>query len=227
MMVKSFLILLTITISLYSSEQILLVVADDFDTSKAKLECFEDGKKVFNTIPVNLGKKGLGWGLGEHKFLQKKDEPLKKEGDNKAPAGIFKLTDTFGYNLKTSVKMPYLFTSKNLICVDDSQSNFYNQIIMAHGDEKSFEFMKRKDEQYKIGIVVAHNQKAKKQSGSCIFIHIQNKNATGTSGCTSMSYKNLQKIFQWIDKSKNPILIQVPKTHIKEVFTLYPQLKVK
>ena len=36
-----------------------LVVADDFNTSKAQLECFDGAKKVFKTIDVNLGKKGV------------------------------------------------------------------------------------------------------------------------------------------------------------------------
>jgi len=224
-MIKSFLILLSISISLFSSEQILLVVSDDFNSSKAKLECFEDGKKVFDTISVNLGKKGLAWGIGMHQFSQDKNEPIKMEGDKKAPAGIFKLTSSFGYNATTHLKLPYLFTSKELICVDDSKSNFYNQIITAHGDEKSFEFMKRKDHQYKLGIVVEHNKMAKEQRGSCIFLHVEKSPGAGTAGCTSMQYKDLEKILNWLDKTKNPILIQIPRSRTKEILWLYPELE--
>ncbi len=58
-MIKSFLILISLSTFLFSSQQIVLVVADDFNTSKAKLEYFEDNKKLYNTINVNIGKKGL------------------------------------------------------------------------------------------------------------------------------------------------------------------------
>ena len=224
-MIKSFLILLIISISLFSSEQIILVVSDNMSTSKAKLECYEDGKKVFHTIDVNLGKNGLGWGIGEYSFPVQKGEPLKYEGDNKAPAGIFKLSDIFGYAKKENYKMPYLFASKDLICVDDTHSPFYNQIIQAHGDEKSFEYMKRHDKQYTIGVVVKHNPKAQSKRGSCIFLHIEKFKGAGTAGCTSMKYEDLQKIVNWLDKKKNPLLIQIPKNRTKEILELYPELK--
>jgi len=224
-MIKSFLILLIISIHLFSSEQIILVVSDNMQSSKAKLECYEDGKKLFKTIDVNLGKNGLGWGIGEHTFFIKKDEPLKYEGDKKAPAGIFKLGDIFGYAKNGNYKMPYLFTSEDLICVDDTHSPFYNQIIQAHGDEKSFEHMKRKDHQYTIGITVKHNKNALKKRGSCIFLHVEKFSGATTAGCTSMKYEDLKKIVQWLDKKKNPLLIQIPKNRTDKVLELYPQLR--
>jgi L,D-peptidoglycan transpeptidase YkuD (ErfK/YbiS/YcfS/YnhG family) len=223
-MIKSFLILLSISISLFSSEQIILVVSDELNSSQAKLTCFEDGKKVFPSIRVNLGKNGLALGLGEYPFKVKKDEPLKYEGDKKAPIGVFKLSSIFGHNSKHHYKMPYLFASEELICVDESKSNFYNQIIIAHGDEKSFEYMRRKDHQYTLGVVVEHNKEGKEQRGSCIFLHVEKYSGAPTAGCTSMSYENLKKIVMWLDKRKNPILIQVPKSRLAEVLELYPKL---
>ena len=224
-MIKSFLILLTISISTFASEQIILVVADDFNTSDAQLECFEDGKKVCGAFGVNIGRNGLAWGIGEHKFTPKNEEPLKHEGDGKAPAGVFALTTLFGYTHNTHYKMPYLFASKELICVDDSNSPFYNTLIQAHGDEKSFEFMRREDDQYKLGVVVAHNVQNIKQRGSCIFLHLQKAPHSGTAGCTSMEYKDLKKIISWLDKKKNPILIQIPASRVREVLKTYPQLR--
>ena len=224
-MIKSFLIIASLSILLFSSEQIVLVVADDMNSSHAKLACYEGEHQVFQTMPVNLGKNGLGWGVASAQFKKNPAEPLKYEGDKKAPAGIFPLTHIFGYALKSNYDLPYLHADKNLICVDDTHSNFYNQIIMAHGDEKSFEYMKRKDGQYKLGIVVDYNKKGVKGRGSCIFIHIQRAPKAPTVGCTSMSEKNIQKIANWLDKKKNPVLIQIPKESAKEVIKLYPQLK--
>ncbi|MDF1876821.1 L,D-transpeptidase family protein [Sulfurimonas sp. SAG-AH-194-L11] len=223
-MIKSFLILIIFPIFLFSSQQIILVVADDFNTNKAILQFFEDDK-VLVKAEVNLGTNGLGWGIGEIELLHKSNEALKYEGDKKSPAGIFKLTDIFGYSYESNYKLPYLHASKNLICVDDSDSNFYNAIIEANGNEKSFEFMKRSDYQYKYGIFVAHNKNAKRQRGSCIFLHIQKDVNSSTAGCTSMDEYSLKKIISLLDKNKNPILIQIPKSSLKEIQKLYPQLK--
>ncbi|QOP42858.1 L,D-transpeptidase family protein [Sulfurimonas sediminis] len=224
-MIKSFLITASLSIFLFSSQQIVLVVANDMNSSSAKLECYEGSNRVFQTMRVNLGKNGLGWGVESEAFQKKPDEALKYEGDKKAPAGIFKLTDIFGYSPKGKYALPYLYADTNLICVDDTDANFYNQIIMANGDEKSFEYMRRKDNQYKLGIVVGYNKQARKGRGSCIFIHIQRAPNTPTVGCTSMSEKDIKKILNWLDKKKNPVLVQIPKKSAKEVLQLYPQLK--
>ncbi len=224
-MIKSFLNLLCISTLVFSSEQIVLVVSDDFNTSTAKLACYENGKQVFQTIPVNLGKNGLGWGIGEVAFTHKKGEALKYEGDKKAPSGVFKLKSVFGYKKNLTLAMPYRVATQNLICVDDSESKEYNKIILARGNEKSFEHMRRKDNLYKYGIVVAHNENAMKNRGSCIFMHIQRRKGIPTVGCTSMSESNLKKIIYWLDKDKNPILIQIPKSAAKEVKKQFPELK--
>jgi len=225
-MVKSFLILVSLQIFLYSSEQIILVISDDFNTQKAKLSCFEDGKKVFNTIDVNIGKNGLGWGLGKTELIQDILEPLKYEGDKKAPIGIFKLTSIFGYEKDLTFKMPYLHATKDLICVDDSNSKFYNKIIRsAKTKPQSFEYMKRDDKQYELGIVVEHNKNQIKKRGSCIFIHVEKFKDSPTAGCTSMKFENIKQIINWLDIKKNPILIQIPKSKLNQILKIYPQLK--
>ena len=223
-MIKSFLILICFEIFLFCSQQIVLVVADDFNATKASLELFENSKKVYTTH-VNLAHNGLGWGLGEVQLQQEKGMPLKYEGDKKAPAGIFKLTDIFGYAFESDYKMPYLHTSKSLICVDDVDSPFYNQIIEGRSSEKSFEYMHRKDNQYKYGIRVAHNSDAIPKRGSCIFLHIQRDSNAPTVGCTSLKEKDILFLINWLDKSKNPLLIQIPKSSKEEILRLYPQLK--
>lgn len=225
-MIKSILILISLSTFLFSSQQIVLVVADDFNVSKAKLELFDDSKKLFRTIDVNIGKNGLGWGLGEVILDKKSGEPLKYEGDKKAPIGVFKLSSVFSDKKSEKYKMPHLFTSKDLICVDESSSKHYNKILqMPKEKPKSFEFMKRDDNQYKLGIVVEHNKEGEKQRGSCIFIHVEKTQNSPTAGCTSMKMKDLRRIVSWLDESKNPILIQIPKSLSGDILKLYPELK--
>ena len=223
-MIKSFLILILFPIFLFSSQQIIFVVADDFNRSDAKLYFF-DGEKILLKSDVNIGKKGLGWGIGEINLTHKEGEPIKKEGDQKAPAGVFKLENIFGYAMGGKYKLPYLHTSKKLICVDDSDSPFYNQIIEKLGGEKSFEYMKRHDNQYEYGVTVLHNKMAKRGRGSCIFLHVEKAKGAGTAGCTSMKKSLLVKIINLLDKSKNPLLIQIPKESIPQILKIYPQLQ--
>ena len=225
-MIKSFLILISFTNLLFSAQQIILVVANDMNSSQAKLECFEDGHKLFDTINVNLGFNGLAWGLGAVEMPKKTAAGLmKKEGDKRAPAGIFSLTEAFGYSQRSDTKLPYLHATKSLICVDDVNAANYNKIVTVQGNEKSFEYMKRSDELYKYGVVVGHNMQAKRGYGSCIFLHIQRDEKSPTLGCTSMKESDIKKIVQWLDKDKNPILIQIPKQEAKEVLKRYPSLK--
>ena len=224
-MIKSFLILISFSNLLFCSQQIILVVADDMNSSTAKLECYQNSTKIFKTIEVNLGFNGLAWGLGEIDITDKNSSKIfKREGDKRAPAGIFSLTKRFGYSQISDSKMPYLFATKSLICVDDPNANSYNRIINATGDEKSFEYMRRDDDLYKYGIVVGHNLEAKKGYGSCIFLHVQRDKHSPTMGCTSMQEKEIKKIVQWLDKEQHPILIQIPKQSAKRVLKLYPVL---
>jgi len=224
-MLKTFLIILNLQIFLYASNQIILVVSDDFNSNKAILRCFEDNQQVLFNIDVNLGKNGLGWGISDLTINHDQNELIKQEGDKKAPIGIFKLSSVFGYKNSISTKMPYIKATNNLICVDDSNSKYYNKIIqMPQNKPKSFEYMKRKDAQYELGIVVQHNAMQKKNAGSCIFIHVQKHINASTAGCTSMTYNDLKNIVEWLDIEKNPILIQVPKKYLNEVKKLYPEL---
>ncbi len=224
-MLNTFLIIINLQIFLYASNQIILVVSDDFNAKKAKLRCFEAKKQVFKTTDVNLGKNGLAWGISHLEIKHDLNEPQKVEGDKKAPIGIFKLSKVFGYAKSNTTNMPYMQATQNLICVDDAKHKNYNQIIqMPNIQPKSFEYMKRQDKQYELGIVVQHNSIGKKNAGSCIFIHVQKHKDAPTAGCTSMKYEDLQRVVEWLDKDKNPILIQVPKQYLDEVKSLYPEL---
>ncbi len=225
-MVKSFLIIIICHMFVFAGEQIILVVGNDYNSTKAKLYCFEDRAQVFEPIKVNVGKNGFGLGLGKNSLFKKENKPIKHEGDKKSPIGIFTLDSIFGYKKDLKFKMPYIQAKKDLICVDDSDSEFYNKIIQKPKVKpKSFEEMRRDDGQYELGIVVGHNKEQLQKRGSCIFIHVAKAQDTPTAGCTSMTLEEIEKIASWLDESKNPILIQITKFQLEEVLRLYPDLK--
>ena len=224
-MIKVFLIALSFPILAFSTQQIILVVTKDFKAPTGILSAYDGNKKVFENISVNVGKKGLGWGKGLIEIPHKSNEPVKQEGDKKAPAGIFALTHIFSYHKLHNTGLPFLYATQELICVDDSNSPNYNRIIRDNKDEKSFERILRKDGLYEYGVVVGHNQNQLKGAGSCIFLHIERGKNIPTVGCTSMKKNLLVKIIKWLDEEKKPLLIQVPKKYLEEVYKRYPQLK--
>lgn len=218
-------ILLLLSAVLFA-RQVVLVVAEDFNSTTAMLSCIEDGKVVCRDIPVNLGRNGLAWGIGSVKIAHGKNEPIKKEGDGRAPAGVFPLTKVFGYTLKPKgVKMPYIQATDDLICVDDDTSPNYNKLVYDDKNAKSFEKMHREDELYRLGVVVGHNPKGLKGRGSCIFLHVERYSGAPTAGCTSMAYGDLQCIVQWLDMKKTPLLIQVTKKYLPYVKDMITKIK--
>jgi len=82
------------------SQQLLLVVAEDWQSKAARMQRFERVRPdeawqpVGTSFPVNLGRGGLGWGRGLH-GLALGSGPVKGEGDGKAPAGLFALGQGF------------------------------------------------------------------------------------------------------------------------------------
>jgi L,D-peptidoglycan transpeptidase YkuD (ErfK/YbiS/YcfS/YnhG family) len=203
------------------SEQVLVVLTDDWTSLKGRLYCFSKhhGKwelEFSNSIVV--GSQGLGIGDGLVSFSIDQ-APIKKEGDLKSPAGIFTIGKAFGYASNENAKWiqnPYIQATDTLICIDDLHSVHYNTLVnndSSRSDWKSFEYMHRKDDFYKWGLFINHNAgKPVAGKGSCIFMHIWENDHVGTDGCTAMKEEDMIKVLHWINVQHNPLLIQVPKT---------------
>jgi len=220
-MKKSLLGLVFATLLLHAqmpeSQQLLVVTTESWSTPSGILQRYEkkgtQWKKTGKTVAVKIGRNGLGWGRGLHS-IPKNAKYIKKEGDGKAPAGIFTLKQAFGYE-KFTTDYPYKVYRETDHCVDDIHSKFYNKIVdstKTEADYQSFEHMKFPKEYYRYGIVVNHNhideKGALRGAGSCIFIHIKQ---IPTAGCTVMTEAEVKEIIRWLDKKKNPLLVQGTK----------------
>jgi L,D-peptidoglycan transpeptidase YkuD (ErfK/YbiS/YcfS/YnhG family) len=206
------------------ARQLLLVIAPNWESCGAQLQCFErrhpDGnwQPVGAAIAVSLGKNGLGWGRGWHPPVA---GPEKREGDGRAPAGMFAITALFGGAASDSpfaraARLPYLAATPDLKAVDDPASAYYNRIVdqssVAHPDWSSCEDMLRSDERYAIGAVVAHNAEPPVPgAGSCIFLHVWAGEGVPTAGCTAMALADMSQIAGWLDASAAPLLVQLPQ----------------
>jgi len=206
------------------TKQLIVVETKDWSTPKGVLQRYEkEGKiwhKVGKNIEVKLGRNGLGWGIGLH-TIPKDAKIIKKEGDGKAPAGIFSLKQAFGYQ-PFVVEYPYEVYRSTNHCVDDVNSHFYNKIIDStkiKKDYNSFEHMRFPKDYYRYGIVVNHNhideKGAKKGAGSCIFIHIK---SVPTAGCTVMSENEIKEIIKWLNVKKHPLLLQGTQDVVRKLW---------
>ncbi len=208
--------------TLKNTAQLLVVTTKDWQSPDATLQRFEKVGKAWKqkgkTLQVITGKNGLGWGRGLH-HIPSQAKYIKKEGDGKAPAGIFRLQNGFGYQ-PFSISYPYAVYKETDHCVDDGKSKWYNQIIdstKVKKDYNSYERMKFPKNYYKYGLVVDHNPKAIPGAGSCIFMHIKKPNHIPTVGCTAMSESEMKSVLKWLDPGKHPLLIQAPVSEMKKL----------
>lgn len=201
------------------SQQIVVVSIPHWDAVEGQMSRYEwsggNWTEIGEAWPIVVGKAGMAWGKGNQTFTGA-EGPIKKEGDKRSPAGIFKLGSAFGYSEAPNwVHMPYIQVVSTTMCIEDGSSNFYNQIIdegQEQPDWNSTDHMLRKDDLYEWGVFVAHNSpEAEAGKGSCIFLHVWRQNDSGTAGCTAMDKGKMRELIKWLDPSKKPILLQMPE----------------
>jgi D-alanyl-D-alanine dipeptidase len=209
------------------SRQMVLVITKDWNAVQGKLQRYErkgkDWKAVGDAFDIVVGRNGLAWGTGLHE--NQNQEPNKREGDGKSPAGIFVLSSVFGFAKKEEanwLRLPYTHVIESTECVDDTKSNHYNRIVdkfqVGNFDWDSSEKMLQVGEQYRWGIFVDHNTYPRvKGDGSCIFLHIWANSTTGTSGCTAMESANMDTLLKWLDKNRRPVLVQLPQSEYERL----------
>ena len=211
----------------FETSQLIVVTSDSWNKIEGKMAIYEykNGRwnLVMSDIPIVAGRTGMAWASGLHKD-QLNTGILKKEGDGKSPAGIFRLSGVFGYQAIKS-KMNSLKVNERTFCVDDSKSAYYNQIVSSDTLKKdwdSAETMLMKSDAYKFGIFVDYNvNPATAQAGSCIFMHIWSGSNSPTAGCTAMKEADILKLINFLDKSKKPILVQAPRAEYEKMKRFY------
>lgn len=217
--------------ALDASQQLIVVTSKNWNDIQGIAQRYErDGKtfrKMGDAFAVVLGKNGMAWGKGLNR-VEAEDEPLKREGDGKAPAGVFNLGTAFGYDTAPKTKLPYLALTPTIECVDDSQSGRYNQLVDGSTIPKDWNSSERMRSEagYRQGIVIEHNTAASPASGSCIFFHIWRSPASPTAGCTAMDQADIGRLFDWLDPRQSPLLVQMPEAqyeHFRERWNLPPR----
>jgi len=205
-----------------SSQQLVLVTTADWDANQATLQTFDraaDGwRPVMPATAVTVGRSGLAWGTGLHPA---QPGPVKREGDGRAPAGVFRIGTAFGYGASGATALPYQAMQASDYCIDVNASPLYNRIVDANvvgqaAIEGSTEPMRRDihaggDQRYQLGFVIEHNAANVPAAGSCIFAHVWKMPGEPTAGCTAMDAAVMTQLLGWLRPDRQPVFVLLPQ----------------
>jgi L,D-peptidoglycan transpeptidase YkuD (ErfK/YbiS/YcfS/YnhG family) len=204
------------------TRQCVVGIADSWDASKVTLTIYEkrsgQWQAVLGPWPGRLGKSGLIWGRGLHP--NPSGAKLKKEGDRRAPAGVFRIGGAWGYDasVRKHPKLFYRQITKRDLWVEDSKSEHYNRhLVLDHDPATAWEKkqqMRQGDHAHSLKLFIAHNAppKVTPGAGSAIFFHIwRGGGSKPTAGCTTISEERLRQLIAWIDPAKEPVYVLLPK----------------
>mgnify|MGYP000566087747 CR=1 FL=1 len=216
------------------SRQVIIGIAESWGSSHVTLSMFEknssgqwqiDGK----AWKGRLGRNGLAWGLGIHPIPT--TGLIKKEGDGKAPAGIFSIGTAYGYakSIKKRPSQVYRRITTRDLWVEDSSSPHYNSHLVINYEPRSaFEKaaqMRQNDYAHSLKLFIGHNaptatKRAIPRAGSAIFFHIwRGGGSRPTAGCTTMHPDQLKLLISKIDPAKQPVYILLPKAEYLKLRT--------
>ena|ERR1043166_8058872 len=183
---------------LADASRLVLVTADGFSTSTARLQLYErdaaDGpwRARGEAEPALIGRGGMAWSYFFRSYARK-GEPIKSEADKRVPAGFYRIGKSFG--TLPSNHADYLHITEGMTCVDDPASPAYNTITSrakigwkVHGEN-----MWRVPD-YARGLLVDYPTDAKARAGSCIFIHVRLPLKKGTAGCVALPQPRVEAL---------------------------------
>jgi len=202
------------------SRQLLLVVAAHVGSPAGELRRYarrtreQPWEQVGQVVPVELGRSGLGLGRGLLPALPWRG-PVKREGDGRSPAGVFRLGPAFGKGRPPAGgSWPWERVGPRDCWVDDPASPAYNQRARwppppARPPWSSAEVLARQDGLYEPALVVCHNDApVVPGAGSAIFLHVSAGPTTPTDGCTALPRRDLLTLLGWLDPRASPVLVQ-------------------
>ena len=211
------------------AQQLVLVSTPDWDATTGTLRRYErdgDGwREVGTASPIAVGRSGSAWGVGLHSAQT--GGPLKREGDGRAPAGVFRIGTAFGYADRVASAWPYQGMTASDWCIDVPASPLYNRIVDAAdvGEAAvagSTEPMRRDlhangDPRYKLGFVIEHNPGNRRGAGSCIFAHLWKAPGEPTAGCTAMAEPAMQALLAWLHPARRPVFVLLPDDELERL----------
>ena len=193
-----------------NAQQLLLVVADDWNTKTAKLQRFKritrGWEEVTPPIEVVLGENGLAWSRGV--LLAKGFGGVaKKLGDDRSVAGVFSLGKIRGYEDKgppgSAAELDQI--TESTVCVDDPKSKKFGEIVdekKTKIDWKHAKKLRTEDLAYAWMIPV--------QTTGCIAFHLWTAPNQSDDASIVMKAEDLQTLVRWVVPA-SAVYVALPK----------------
>ncbi len=228
-MKTSLLFFLFFTLPLFSFElprntsQAIVGIASGWNSSHVTLHRYERSRNgawqlIDQPFKGRLGSNGLAWGRGLHPHSA--GVTLKREGDRRAPAGVFSLGGAWGYdpNTKHHPNLSFNRITTRDLWVEDVKSPHYNKHIRLNREpsaawEKKAQ-MRQNDYAHSLKLFINHNApQAVAGGGSSIFFHIwRGGGSKATFGCTTMHESQLKTLIQWLNPQRRPVYVLLPQS---------------
>jgi len=199
--------------------QLIVGLAETWDAGVGHIQCFSRTAHGWQAVTkpqrVLFGTNGLAWGIG----LAGQDEHglHKKEGDKRAPAGIFGLGKIYTYDssLPPGADYPFHTVTPADAWISDPQLPHYNEHVVVDLTNPPPWFkkqqMKQTDPPHRWKIEIRHNEEPPVPgAGSAIFFHIQRGPNKHSSGCTTMPQDALLGIIRWLRAADHPCYVLLP-----------------
>ena len=216
------------------ARQLVMVTTADWNATTGTLQRYERSngrwQAVGDATPITVGRAGSAWGIGLNPVQDNGPQasaPQKREGDGRAPAGVFRIGTAFGYADRAATGWPYQAMTASDWCIDVNDSPLYNRIVDARqvGDAAVAGLsppVRRRPPptwgvRYKLGFVIEHNPGNRSGAGSCIFAHLWKGPGETTAGCTAMAEPAMQQLLAWLDPKRKPVFVLLPTTEHERV----------
>ena len=184
---------------LAAARRLVLVAAKSMNEPAAGMALYERAsptepwRALGPSEPVMLGRGGVGWSQFFRRYARA-GEPVKVEGDKRAPAGFYRIGRSFG--TVPSSRPGHIGVTDDTVCVYEPSSPHYNRIVSREvaGPDVRVENMSRMLPMYRRGLVVDYPTDGRARAGSCIFIHVWRTPTTGTAGCVAMPEPRIEAL---------------------------------
>ena len=211
------------------SRQLVLVTTDGWDATQGRLRSYQrdaDGawQEHGDGVAITVGRSGSAWGLGLHPA---QPGVQKREGDGRAPAGVFAIGPAFGYAARADTALPYQPMHADSWCMDVPASPLYNRIVDAREvgaaavqgstEPMRLDLHNQGDVRYRNGFVIEHNAAAMKGAGSCIFAHLWKEPGQPTAGCTAMAPESMARLYRWLKPDAQPVFVLLPEAEYRRL----------
>lgn len=204
------------------SGQCVVGLAETWDSSHGTLRRYvkSAGTWVATGTPwqARLGRDGMVWGKGLHPVPA--GSPAKREGDWRSPAGVFAIGGVWSREVRIA-RHPAMFfrqvTPRDLWVEDPASPHYNRHLVLDHDPTSPWEKrqqMKQDDPAHALKLFIAHNAPPRvvPGAGSSIFFHIwRAEGSKPTAGCTTMEAARLRELVAWIDPTRKPLYVLLPK----------------